>query len=120
MDAVNKMVSAKIQRLSQESGRTLVIIFKYQIASMHWWVKKMVLKPYLTHLRIEIELVIKQLTGAGLELLLKSDLVIARPGMICIAIPEYLDTIEAKTIIEASMANSSATARLRGSSTIDR
>jgi hypothetical protein len=69
-------------------------IFKYQ-CFMHWWQEngaKLFDSP-----QIEIEF-IKQL-GAGLELLLKSDLVIARPGMICIAIPEYLDTVQAQTII---------------------
>ena len=69
-------------------------IFKYQ-CFMHWWQENG--SRLFDSPQIEIEF-IKQL-GAGLELLLKSDLVIARPGMICIAIPEYLDTIEAKTII---------------------
>jgi len=62
---------------------------------MHWWQEngaRLFDSP-----QIEIEF-IKQL-GAGLELLLKSDLVIARPGMICIAIPDYLDTVEAQAII---------------------
>ena len=62
---------------------------------MHWWQEngaKLYDSP-----QIEIEF-IKQL-GAGLELLLKNDLVIARPGMICIAIPEYLDTVQAQIII---------------------
>ena len=69
-------------------------IFKYQ-CFMHWWQENG--SRLFDSPQIEIEF-IKQL-GAGLELLLKSDLVIHRPGMICIAIPEYLDTIEAKTII---------------------
>ena len=69
-------------------------IFKYQ-CFMHWWQEngsKLFDSP-----QIEIEFIKK--LGAGLELLFKSDLVIARPGMICIAIPEYLDNAQAQTII---------------------
>ena len=69
-------------------------IFKYR-CFMHWWQEngaRLFDSP-----QIEIEFIKK--LGAGLELLLKSDLVIARPGMICIAIPEFLDTVEAQTII---------------------
>jgi len=69
-------------------------IFKYQ-CFMHWWQEngsKLFDSP-----QIEIEFIKK--LGAGLELLFKSDLVIARPGMICIAIPEYLDNVAAQTII---------------------
>jgi hypothetical protein len=69
-------------------------IFKYQ-CFMHWWQEngaKLFDSP-----QMEIEF-IKRL-GAGLELLLKSDLVVSRPGMICIAIPEYLDTSQAQMII---------------------
>ena len=69
-------------------------IFKYQ-CFMHWWQEngsKLFDSP-----QIEIEFIKK--LGAGLELLFKSDLVIARPGMICIAIPEYLDSVAAQTII---------------------
>jgi hypothetical protein len=62
---------------------------------MHWWQENG--SRLFDSPQIEIEF-IKQL-GAGLELLLKSDLVTARPGMICIAIPEFLDTVEAQQII---------------------
>jgi hypothetical protein len=62
---------------------------------MHWWQDngaRLFDSP-----QMEIDFI--QL-GAGIELLLfKRDLVFARPGMICIAIPEYLDTVEAQSNI---------------------
>lgn len=69
-------------------------IFQYP-CFMHWWQDhgaKLFDSP-----QMEIGF-IKQL-GAGLELILRDDLVVPRPGMICIAIPEYLENMAAQTLI---------------------
>ena len=71
-----------------------------------WWIKKGT--KLFDSPQIEMDLV-KALT-AGLELLLKTDLKIQKPGMVCVAIPMHLDP---KTIREAIF-KLFTTARLRG------
>jgi hypothetical protein len=46
-----------------------------------------------------MEIHFKKYLASGLELLINSDLVIARPNMVCIAIPIYLDTEIARNVI---------------------
>jgi hypothetical protein len=79
----------------------------YQYKSFpEWWVKKGT--KLFDSPQIEIELV-KALT-AGLQLLLKTDLKIQKPGMVCLAIPTHLDP---KTISDAIF-KLFTSARLRG------
>ena len=69
-------------------------IFKYQ-CFMHWWQEngaKLFDSP-------QMEIHFKKYLASGLELLINSDLVIARPNMVCIAIPIYLDTEIARNVI---------------------
>jgi hypothetical protein len=79
----------------------------YQYNSFpEWWIKKGT--KLFDSPQIEIELV-KALT-AGLQLLLKTDLKIPMPGMVCLAIPTHLDP---KTISDAIF-KLFTNARLRG------
>ena len=69
-------------------------IFKYQ-CFMHWWQEngaKLFDSP-------QMEIHFKKYLASGLELLINSDLVVARPGMVCIAIPIYLETEIARDVI---------------------
>jgi hypothetical protein len=74
-------------------GRTLGICNQYKTFP-EWWIKKGT--KLFDSPQIEMDLV-KALT-AGLELLLKTDLKIQKPGMVCVAIPMHLDP---KSISEA-------------------
>ena len=69
-------------------------IYKYN-CFMHWWREhgaKLFDSP-------QLEMRFNKYLACGLELLIHSDLVMARPGMVCIAIPLYLDTEVARTAI---------------------
>ncbi len=69
-------------------------VFHYQ-CFMHWWQEngaKLFDSP-------QMEIRFNKYLASGLELLINSDLVIARPGMVCIAIPLYLETEVARTAI---------------------
>jgi hypothetical protein len=62
---------------------------------MHWWQEngaKLFDSP-------QMEIHFNKYLASGLELLINSDLVVARPNMICIAIPIYLDTEIARNVI---------------------
>ena len=62
---------------------------------MHWWQEngaKLFDSP-------QMEIHFNKYLASGLELLINSDLVVARPGMVCIAIPVYLDTEIARNVI---------------------
>ena len=80
-------------------------IFKYQ-CFMHWWQEngaKLFDSP-------QVEMRFNKYLASGLELLIHSDLVIARPNMVCIAIPLYLDTEVARNAIWEAWESS----RIRG------
>jgi len=80
-------------------------IFRYQ-CFMHWWQEngaKIFDSP-------QIEMRFSKHLESGVELLLNSDLVIARPDMVCIAIPLFLDTNTARDSIWQAW----QTARIRG------
>ena len=69
-------------------------VFRYQ-CFMHWWQEngsKLFDSP-------QMEIHFNKYLASGLELLINSDLVVARPGMVCIAIPIYLDTEVARNVI---------------------
>ena len=69
-------------------------VFRYQ-CFMHWWQEngaKLFDSP-------QMEIHFNKYLASGLELLINSDLVVARPGMVCIAIPVYLDTEIARNVI---------------------
>lgn len=69
-------------------------VFRYQ-CFMHWLQEngaKLFDSP-------QMEIRFNKYLASGLELLINSDLVIARPGMVCITIPLYLETEVARTAI---------------------
>jgi hypothetical protein len=73
---------------------------------MHWWQEngaKLFDSP-------QVEMRFNKYLASGLELLIRSDLVIARPNMVCIAIPLYLDTEVARNAIWEAWESS----RIRG------
>ena len=69
-------------------------IFKYE-CFMHWWQDR---GPKLFD-SPQIEMKFLKHLGFGLQLLLPEDLTQNHPEMICLAIPKYLDTLIAQTII---------------------
>ena len=74
-------------------------VFRYPCL-MHWWQEHGAKLFDLPRLDMRLN----KYLASGLELLIHSDLVIARPDMVCMAIPLYLDTEVARTAILALMA----------------
>lgn len=69
-------------------------VFRYPCL-MHWWQEhgaKLFDSP-------QLEMRLNKYLASGLELLIHSDLVMARPHMVCMAIPLYLDTEVARHAI---------------------
>lgn len=80
-------------------------IFKYQ-CFLHWWQEngsKLFDSP-------QVEMRFNKYLASGLEFLIHSDLVFARPNMVCIAIPIYLDT----EVARAAILDAWELARVRG------
>ena len=69
-------------------------IFKYE-CFMHWWQDR---GPKLFD-SPQLEIKFLKDLGFGLQLLLSEDLTKDQPGMICLAIPKYLDSFIAQSII---------------------
>jgi len=73
---------------------------------LHWWQEngsKLFDSP-------QVEMRFNKYLASGLEFLIHYDLVIARPNMVCIAIPIYLDT----EVARAAILDAWESARVRG------